>query len=41
MSGNKISEIDDDKPGVLHREDTIDQEKQNQLALGLGLGLRA
>ncbi|KAJ5827928.1 uncharacterized protein N7525_006181, partial [Penicillium rubens] len=31
MSGNKISEIDDDKPGVLHREDTIDQEKQNQL----------
>lgn len=23
-------EIDDEKPGVLHREDTIDREKQNQ-----------
>ncbi|OGE56880.1 hypothetical protein PENARI_c002G11694 [Penicillium arizonense] len=32
MTGNKISpEIDDEKPGVLHREDTIDQEKQKQL----------
>ncbi|KAJ6186530.1 hypothetical protein N7519_007831 [Penicillium mononematosum] len=32
MTGNNISpEIDDEKPGVLHREDTIDQEKQKQL----------
>ncbi|CAI7661271.1 unnamed protein product [Penicillium pancosmium] len=32
MTGDKISpEIDDEKPGVLHREDTIDQEKQKQL----------
>ncbi|KAJ5585747.1 hypothetical protein N7450_005534 [Penicillium hetheringtonii] len=32
MTGNKISlEIDNEKPGVLHREDTMDQEKQKQL----------
>jgi hypothetical protein len=32
MTGDKISpEIDDEKPGDLHREDTIDQEKQKQL----------
>lgn len=32
MTGNKISpDIDDEKPGALHREDTIDEEKRKQL----------
>ncbi|KAJ5346274.1 hypothetical protein N7541_008756 [Penicillium brevicompactum] len=32
MTGNKISpDIDDEKPGALHWEDTIDEEKRKQL----------
>ena len=32
MIGNKtFPDIDDEKPGALHREDTIDEEKRKQL----------